>query len=523
MKSLTSQSRFSRLVRTIAFGVIGITSMFGVAPKSEAAVTYPIVNNQVVRFELNNGVALNLPNSSLVNDKPIWSYTGNQNDVEQHFKVISNGDEYNFQRNNTGFSLSSSTLTPTNGSQMVSYGSGFGGWQDFWLDDSPGNGYYLIKWRKNPNFCVNVPGRANNVRATFWTCNTTDQDMLWRIVNVSGVPNYWNPAQHNDIGYLTSESGRTLSMNTNNSNPTTSIQSDFDENQLIRFIKLINGGYVFQRSNSTWGLSSATLDYEIQNRAGAIATTYTSGEGRWQNFGFIDVGNNYMMIKYMWNPNYCLQASTGSQGSSVTISPCDWQNPHQKWKLTVYKGEYDDYKLHLFSRKPNQVFPVGQTPSLADITNGNVGHSWISFVNYKLRSYEGRTPTGTLNGTRISRKVGGYYTWGKWPGTDVTFNNSTDMSTTSSYFQNYSAYPNANQTLTTKAITYGQFVQYQTRPNTLLFTSPYNIFASNCASFANGLFQSMSGDQFVSWNGSWDNPATLVESINKSGKSGWKF
>ncbi len=82
-----------------------------------------------------------------------------------------NGDGYNFQRNGTSYSLSASTLTPTNLSPAVAYQSGFGQWQDFWLDDAPGGGYYLMRWRKNPNFCVNVPGSQANVRATFWTCN----------------------------------------------------------------------------------------------------------------------------------------------------------------------------------------------------------------------------------------------------------------------------------------------------------------------------------------------------------------
>jgi hypothetical protein len=521
------QRSLKNFVRSVSLGFLGLASMLGISSigitKASAATSYPIVNGQLVRFELSNGVALNIQNASLANDKPIYSFTGNNSDPEQIFKVISNGDGYNFQRNGTGYSLSASTLTPTNLSPAVSYQSGFGQWQDFWLDDSPGNGYYLIKWRKNPAYCLNVPGSQSNVKITFFACNTADNDQRFRIVTVGGVPTYWNPAQHNDVGYLTSESGRTLSMSANNSTPTTSIQSDFDENQLIRFIKLINGGYVLQRYNANWGLSASTLDYEVQNRAGAIASTYASGEGRWQNFGFIDVGNNSMMIKYMWHPTYCLQASNGTQGSSVTISPCDWQNPNQKWKLTAFKGEYDDYKLHLFSRKPNQVFPVGQTPSLADITNGNVGHTWTALVNYKLRSYEGRTPNGSLNGTRISRKVGEYYTWGKWPGTDITFNNSTDVSTTNSYLQNYTAYPNANQTLASKAVTYQQYTQFKTKPNTLLFTSPYNVVSNNCATFANSFFYAISGDQFVSWNGSWDNPATLVQSINNSGKSSWKF
>jgi hypothetical protein len=35
--------------------------------------------------------------------------------------------------------------TPANLSMAEAYQSGIGQWQDFWLDDAPGNGYYLIK------------------------------------------------------------------------------------------------------------------------------------------------------------------------------------------------------------------------------------------------------------------------------------------------------------------------------------------------------------------------------------------
>jgi hypothetical protein len=43
-----------------------------------------------------------------------------------------------------------------------------------------------MKWRNNPNYCVNIPGSASNVRYTLFTCNASDNDQRFRIVTVGG-------------------------------------------------------------------------------------------------------------------------------------------------------------------------------------------------------------------------------------------------------------------------------------------------------------------------------------------------
>jgi hypothetical protein len=71
------KSRLRNIVRSVSFGFLGLASMLGISSigitKASAATSYPIVNGQLVRFELSNGVALNIQNASLANDKPIGS------------------------------------------------------------------------------------------------------------------------------------------------------------------------------------------------------------------------------------------------------------------------------------------------------------------------------------------------------------------------------------------------------------------------------------------------------------------
>jgi hypothetical protein len=388
------KSRFKNILRSITFGLIGVTSLFGVT-KAQAATSYPIVNGQIVRFELSNGVALNIQNASLANDKPIYSFTGNNNDPEQHFKVISNGDGYNFQRNGSSYSLSASTLTPANLSPAVAYQSGFGQWQDFWLDDAPGNGYYLIKWRKDPNWCLNVPGSQSNVKITFFQCNAGDNDQRFRIVNIANQQ-YLNPMNHASTGVIESASGYRVSMSGTNTTPQKVLPNDNDATQKIQFLQVGGNQYVFQSANTNYALSSNTLDYVTANTPGMAMTTYTTGAGRWQNFGFVNLGGNWFQIKYSWNPNYCMSMQATS--NLVAILPCNSADLNQKFRVGSSTTTFESWLIARYSQKAN-------VPSLvwdaigANLqgTNPEVGHNWVSLIKInKLNNAFGVSETYNL-------------------------------------------------------------------------------------------------------------------------------
>jgi hypothetical protein len=56
-----------------------------------------------------------------------------------------------------------------------------------WNPEAVGGGYYLIRLRHNLNQCLNIPGGANNVWVTTWTCNANDPDQRFKIVDISTI------------------------------------------------------------------------------------------------------------------------------------------------------------------------------------------------------------------------------------------------------------------------------------------------------------------------------------------------
>jgi hypothetical protein len=432
------KSQFKNIVQVIVFGIVGITSLFG-ASKAQAATTYPVVNNQVVRFELSNGVALNIQNASLANDKFIYSFTGNNNDPEQHFKVISNGDGYNFQRNGTGYSLSASTLTPANLSPAVAYQSGFGQWQDFWLDDAPGNGYYLIKWRKNPAWCLNVPGSQSNVKITFFACNASDNDQRFRIVNIANQQ-YVSPMSNGAVGVLEAATGYRVTLPANNSTPGLNTPNDSDLSQKIQFLQVGNNQYLLQRANTNYSLSSNTLDYVTANTSGMSASTYSSGAGRWQNFGLVDLGSGWYNIKYAWNPNFCLSAGIPTNTGVTSIVPCNTGDTRQRFRFTttyITQEFRTDYEVWVVGRKRADYLKIIQ-----NITNyPEVGHAFIALVKdkYTLQKRYNYANNILIDQTIIDRVPTIEGTYSYWPTLTEKNNNSSDVG-------------NANDFLTTGGI-----------------------------------------------------------------------
>jgi hypothetical protein len=281
---LSISFRLRGLVKTTILGLaLATSSIVFASSKAKAEITYPLSTGQVVRFYLDNGQGINITNSAgLVNNGWVNSYKGSNTDPEQQFRVVSDGSYYLFVRNNTNFALSSSTLTPTNGSPVVSYTAGNGAWQNLLLDRIDAN-HFLIKWQANQNYCVHIPNGARDVQLKLTTCNASDTTQRFNIYTTGRLPNYVSPVTANSVGVLESAAGARLALNGNNTTPNVQGPNDNDPAQKIQFIPAGNG-YIFQRNGTNYSLSSNTLDYVGNNQNGLAMTTYTTGGGRWQNF-----------------------------------------------------------------------------------------------------------------------------------------------------------------------------------------------------------------------------------------------
>jgi hypothetical protein len=134
------------------------------------------------------------------------------------------------------------------------------------------------------------------------------------------------------VGVLEAASGQRISLPNNNSSPQAVTPNDADPAQKIQFLQVSGNQYVLQRANTNYSLSSNTLDYVTANLPGMGMTTYNTGAGRWQNFGFVNSGvAGFFNIKYAWNPDYFLSAGSGS-GSIGYIVPCNASDSKQRFK-----------------------------------------------------------------------------------------------------------------------------------------------------------------------------------------------
>jgi hypothetical protein len=347
---LSISSRLRGLVKTTILGLaLATSSIVFASSKAKAEITYPLVNGQVVRFYLDNGQGINITNSAgLINNGLVNSYIGSNIDLEQHFRVVSDGSYYLFVRNNTNFALSSSTLTPTNNSPIVSYTAGNGAWQNLLLDRIDAN-HFLIKWQANQNYCVHIPNGAQNVQLKLTTCNASDTTQRFNIYTTGGLPNYVSPVTANSVGVLESAAGSRLALNGTNTTPNVQGPNDNDPAQKIQFIPSGNG-YVLQRNGTNYSLSSNTLDYVGNNQNGLAMTTYTTGAGRWQNFGFTDAGNGYYNIKWQFNPAYCVSAGNNSGSNFGLIVPCSSTDLRQRFRFTSSITQATEHEFWIVGR-----------------------------------------------------------------------------------------------------------------------------------------------------------------------------
>jgi hypothetical protein len=400
-----------KVMKAILIGCIGtLVTISGIEPAS-TGIEYPLSNGQVVRFQLDNGQAINLTGN--VNNGIVNSWAQNTNDASQNLRVVSDGVYYLFVRNNSAMGLSSQTLIPSAGEQMVTYTSGNGRWQNFVLDNL-GGGRWLIRWQHNQNMCVNIPGGVQNVRVTLYPCNPNDPDQRFGIVTTGGLPAYVNPVPHNFLGVLESQSGQRLSLPSANTAPTVVSPNNNDASQRIRFLQS-GSSYILQRDGASYALSSNTLDYVGANRQGMAMTTYTSGFGRWQSFGFVDLGGGWYSIKWQFHPNYCISAGTTGSGVGVIV-PCNTGDNRQRFRfggdavVYQYLTAPPEYEYWIVARKQEETLPWRYLVK-------DAGHAFTAIVRRNMR-YSDRYVNGAFTG-RVTEPTSNWYVWhtyGFWPG-----------------------------------------------------------------------------------------------------------
>jgi hypothetical protein len=216
------------------------------------------------------------------------------------------------------------------------------------------------------------------VKITFFACNSADNDQRFRIVNIQSQA-YTTPLAANSVGVLEAATGYRVTLPANNSTPGLNTPNDNDLSQKIQFLRVGTNQYLFQRANTNYSLSSNTLDYVTANTSGMSATTYNSGEGRWQNFGLVDVGGGWHSIKYAWNPNFCLSAGIPTNTGVTSIVPCNTSDNRQRFR-------FDNFTSAVESTRYNYAV-LASNGSGTSSSGGTLftGHTWSAV--YKLTKF----------------------------------------------------------------------------------------------------------------------------------------
>jgi hypothetical protein len=243
------------------------------------------------------------------------------------------------------------------------------------------------------------------VKITFFQCNAADNDQRFRIVTVGGVQTYSTPGI-GKTGMLVNDNDRAITMAypTDNSGVGWS-PVDYD-NSVQRFQPLYKGNtFLLQRLGTTLSLSSSSLDPNLAVNTNIVA--YSTGEGRWQNFGFVSLGNGKYLIKWAWDPTKCIGESSTLSGTRLLN--CDQNQAGQRWSLR----DKTRYELMIAAKTTT-------VPLAIYWNNGgpDVGHTSIAVIPVS-ESYENGNPVNSKY-WMIQSKV---TTYSAWPSFQCTFTN----------------------------------------------------------------------------------------------------
>jgi hypothetical protein len=391
--------------------LIGLINFLSFSSSANAQLAPNI--DQVWAFELANGQRLNLPANQTFNGGSIYSYPADSTG-DQNFRLTSNGSEWNLQRSGSGYSISTSSLTPTNGTPLQAYTTGFGRYQGVKFVDA-GGGYSLIQLVNNPTFCINIPGGYQNAKVNLWTCDVNDPDQRFKPIYVTGNPTYVQPAPSGTIGILQTQDGTRLSFPnlTNGSSLNGVNPNDNDSTQKIR---LVWGGYAYTllSGSTTVGLSTTGVDYTTLPGNIMPTQAYNNPGGRYGSWGFVDLGDGYYQIKNFYNPNYCLWVSPGV----VRVYGCNAGLGAMKFKIGQSTTTYEAWLVARYSKKPNlATYFIDAVTAQLNNTSPEVGHAWIALVKVnRLSTFSGVTENYSVS------------TFSYWPSSKKPDNqNSSDV------------------------------------------------------------------------------------------------
>jgi murein DD-endopeptidase MepM/ murein hydrolase activator NlpD len=171
-----SKLKLGQFLATIT-ALFSTSVILATANKAEAIPLYPNdfgKNTQTVRLQMErnapNGlpVTINITRSyGLKNGGLLNTWTGTPDD-ESLYNYITNGYAVNFQSRNGSYSISSPTVEIRDGTQLYTYASGFGRYQD-WNIEKLGGQYgdtYLFHWRTDTDtkLCLDIRGFAPGQR-----------------------------------------------------------------------------------------------------------------------------------------------------------------------------------------------------------------------------------------------------------------------------------------------------------------------------------------------------------------------
>jgi surface antigen len=404
-----SKPKLGKFLATIA-ALSSVTAILTIANKAEAVPLYPndLVNNQVVRLQMEksapNGtpVTINItPAYGFRNDGIVNTWVGPVDD-DSLFKYLTNGSGINLQRTNSGYSISSKNLNVAPGNGIVSYGSGFGRYQD-WNLEKIGGQYgdtYLFRWRTdiNTNLCLDVRGftqgeQLNNRTPVLWTCDKNNVNQRIRVIK-QGQPG----ASDTILPSTTLQPG----VNTKSKNQCFSLNPQPDGNLAL---------YRTSNGQPIW-------DSKTYNRN--VKQTIFQADGN--------------LVMYNTSNSPVWASGTDRRGSRLTVQDDGnvviYNSQNQAiWATNTVtscnaRPEIVPPKLRESQRKVNDF--VNQWNGKTGITRYDLGGSGyngqcVTLVARYLQDYYGASKTGLVigNGADVARKVGTEFSSFIWDTTEA--------------------------------------------------------------------------------------------------------
>ncbi len=184
--------------------ILILSTLVGNKVTANNLVINRFANGQIVRLQMEktapNGtpVTINItPQYGFRNGGLVNTWIGVDNDSV--YRYLTNGHSINFQRVNSNYSISSTSLNVQPGIPLHTYNSQFSRYQDWILEPlgGPHGDTYHMHWRTDTrtNLCLDIRGfgegqKLNNEVPVLWHCDRNNPNQRIRVIGLSSQ----NPA-----------------------------------------------------------------------------------------------------------------------------------------------------------------------------------------------------------------------------------------------------------------------------------------------------------------------------------------